>query len=296
VNALRESSLRLAVLDGRLAVCRLDASEAPPPIPDGFFSVTYATDELSVVCREDSVPEGARCEKGWRALKLEGPFEFTEVGVLASVAAPLAGAGVSTFAVSTFDTDYVLVKEERLATAMAALQEQGHEVADGETGVVVGPSDNEDFLWKMLYEAVHWGPEETGPKPPPEEVLSDARLQRYVAGWGRPGDFAVAREAESGREIGAAWYRIFPEDEPGYGFVDGRTPELAIAVSEGHRGGGVGGALISALTEAARTRGFDALSLSVQKSNPGAERLYERNGFVVVRDGGGDLVMKLEFS
>ena len=252
-----------------------------------------------MVCLEDSVPEDVVCEKGWRALKLAGPFEFSEVGVLASVAAPLAAAGVGIFVLSTFDTDYVLVKEEQLGSAAAALRQRGHEVADGGTGVEVGPTENpsEDFLWKMLYEAVHWGPEESGPKPPPEEVFSDARLRRYVADWGRVGDLAVvARDARSGREIGAAWCRIFPEDEPGYGFVDGRTPELAIAVSGGHRGRGVGGALLSALVGAVRAHGFDALSLSVQKSNPGAARLYERNGFVEVREDGGDRILKLELS
>ena len=81
-----------------------------------------------MVCPGTFVPEGIECESEWRVLKLEGPFEFSEVGVLASVTAPLADAGVSLFAVSTFDTDYVLVKEERLDLAVAALRERSHEV------------------------------------------------------------------------------------------------------------------------------------------------------------------------
>ncbi len=85
-------------------------------------------DELSVVCPQELVPEDVRSEGGWRALKLEGPFEFSEVGVLASVAAPLAEAEVGIFAVSTFDTDYVLVKREQLQPAVAALRGRGHEV------------------------------------------------------------------------------------------------------------------------------------------------------------------------
>ena len=130
MNALHEGKrLRLAVLDDPLAVCRLDAAGAPPTIPEGFFSVTRTMDELSVVCPEGAVPDDARCEKGWRALKLEGPFEFSEVGVLASVAGPLAAARVSVFAVSTFETDYVLVKEDRVEPAVAALREQGHEIS-----------------------------------------------------------------------------------------------------------------------------------------------------------------------
>jgi hypothetical protein len=113
-----------------MSVCRLDPTAEVPDwaIAGGFFSVTRTAEELSVVCPEDSVPEDVRCEGGWRALKLEGPFEFSEVGVLASVAVPLAEAGVGIFAVSTFDTDYVLVKEEQLEPAVAALRGRGHEV------------------------------------------------------------------------------------------------------------------------------------------------------------------------
>ena len=284
------------MLEERLAVCRLDPSETPPQAPpDGFFSVTRTEDELSVVCPEGNAPDGGRCEGGWRALKLDGPFEFSEVGVLASVAVPLAEAGVGIFAVSTFDTDYMLVKDGQLPDAVATLREAGHEVREKLPGVAVRAAtpDDEPFLWEMLYEAVHWGPEE-GPKPPPGELLSEPKLARYLAGWGREGDLAVIAHAEGGGRVGAAWYRLFPKDEPGYGFVDGRTPELAIAVSGVHRGGGVGGALLAALTGAARVRGFRALSLSVQKNNPGATRLYERNGFVQVRDGGGDRIMKLD--
>jgi len=94
-----------------------------------LFSVTRTAEELSVVCPESAVSEDIRCEKGWRVLKLEGPFEFSEVGVLASLTAPLAEAGIAIFAISTFDTDYVLVKKERLDLAVAALRERSHEVS-----------------------------------------------------------------------------------------------------------------------------------------------------------------------
>ncbi len=298
MNATRKT-LRFFSLAGQMSICRLDASS---PIPDwavesGFFSVTRTSDELSVVCPEGVVPDDARSEGGWRVLKLEGPFEFSEVGVLTSVAAPLAEAGVGIFAVSTFDTDYVLVKEEQLSPAIAALRGRGHEVEDGGAGVVVAPTEDEGFLWKMLYEAVHWGPEEVGPKPPPEELLADARLRRYLAGWGRPGDLAVAaREAESGLEVGAAWCRIFAEDEPGYGFVDAATPEIALAVDPARRGAGVGGTLLRTLMDSARAHGFRAVSLSVHKSNLPALRLYEKSGFARFRDDGDDWVMRADLS
>jgi len=130
MNATRKG-LRLSMLDGQMSVCRLDSSSGIPnwAVTGGLFSVTRTAEELSVVCPEGAVPEDVRCEKGWRALKLEGPFEFSEVGVLASLTAPLAEAGIAIFAISTFDTDYVLVKKERLDLAVAALRERSHEVS-----------------------------------------------------------------------------------------------------------------------------------------------------------------------
>ena len=109
-------------------MCRLGGSESIPPwATEGrFFCVVRATDELSIVVSEDLVPENVRCELGWIALKLEGPFPFSMTGVLASFLNPLAEAQVSIFAVSTFDTDYVLIKREQLDEARAALAATGH--------------------------------------------------------------------------------------------------------------------------------------------------------------------------
>jgi hypothetical protein len=130
VESAPNASLRLSVLEGRLAVCRIDpALEIPAWATSApFFCVTRTPDELSIVCPEERVPEGVTCERGWRAFKLEGPFGFGLVGVLASVAAPLAESGVGILAIATYDTDYVLVKEEQLGLAMAALRERGYEV------------------------------------------------------------------------------------------------------------------------------------------------------------------------
>jgi hypothetical protein len=117
------SELRL--LAGHYAVCRLPSDAE---IPAGFFSATRTADELSVVCSEASVPQGALCECGWRIFQVVGPLEFSLTGVLAGIAAPLADAGVSIFAISTFDTDYVLVKDEDVAKAGEALRAAGHRV------------------------------------------------------------------------------------------------------------------------------------------------------------------------
>ena len=122
--------LRLVVLEDAFTVCRLVPDEAAPSWAGGgpFASVSRTADELSVVCRRDAVPEGVRCETGWRCLRVAGTLDFMLVGVLASLVGPLAGAGVSVFAASTFDTDYLLVKEEKLDTAVEALRRAGHSV------------------------------------------------------------------------------------------------------------------------------------------------------------------------
>lgn len=289
------------MLDDRFTVCQLEPDREVPgwATETGFFSVTRTPDELSIVCPEQNVPEGLLCERGWRALKLEDPLEFSMTGVLVSVAEPLAAAGVSIFALSTYDTDYVMVLEDVLGTAIAVLRESGHEVLGAPPSIVVRQSGSEDerFLWEMLYEAVYWGPEESGAKPSSEKLLAEPELRHYLADWGREGDLAViAQDDREGCRVGAAWYRLFPSSDPGYGFVDDATPDIVIAVSPDWRGIGVGGALLRALIEAARSNGFEALSLSVQKNNKAAVALYEKNGFFGLEDNRDDWVMKADLT
>jgi len=122
--------MKLQVLRPRLAVCRL-APEAPLPEwagGPGLWSVTRTADELSVICDERRVPEDVRREAGWRAIRLAGTFDFSEVGVLLPIVATLAQAGVAILPLATFDTDYVLVKEERLDRARRQLEAAGHRV------------------------------------------------------------------------------------------------------------------------------------------------------------------------
>ena len=124
---MSERSLALRLLPGRCAVCRLDP-HAPLPAwafhnDATFWSLTRTPDELSLVCDQDSVPPSvARVEPGWRALQAEGPIPFDDTGVLASLATPLAEAGIPLFALSTYDTDVVLVKERDLERALAVLR------------------------------------------------------------------------------------------------------------------------------------------------------------------------------
>src|SRR5262249_30084183 len=125
-----ETSLTLVVLRGCYAVCRLPA-DAPYPIwaTGEFVSISRTADELSVVCAEDAVPSKVRCERGWRCLRVAGTIDFGVLGVLASLTGALAGAGVSVFAVSTYDTDYLLVKETDLDRACDALKRHSFLVA-----------------------------------------------------------------------------------------------------------------------------------------------------------------------
>lgn len=120
--------LTLAVLPHRLAIGRLPAGEPCPDwaLSSPFCSITRTEEELSVVCVEENVPEGMHCDRGWRALKIESPLDLSDVGIVLAVAAPLADAGVSIFVVSTYETDYTLVRESQLERAREALEERGH--------------------------------------------------------------------------------------------------------------------------------------------------------------------------
>ena len=123
--------LNLQLLDGNLAVCRLAPKD---PVPAWAFSggslcsVTRTPEEVSVICAESRVPMGTHCEKGWRALKVEGPLDFGLTGILDALTDPLARARISIFAVSTYDTDYLMVREASLEEAMRTLKAAGHHI------------------------------------------------------------------------------------------------------------------------------------------------------------------------
>ena len=123
-------SLRVHVLAGRYALCRLEAHAEIPKWARGpsFISITRTPDELSIVCEEANVPRGQRTESGYALLMVEGPLAPEMVGVMLSLIAPLAQVGVSIFAISTFDTDYVLVRSSHLDRAVEAIRGAGHMV------------------------------------------------------------------------------------------------------------------------------------------------------------------------
>jgi len=140
------------------------------------------------------------------------------------------------------------------------------------------PADQQDtrFLRDMLRHAYHWRMGDP-----------DLPVFRYVKNWGRPGDAGVI--ASSGpNAYGAAWYRLFPADAPGFAFVDAQTPEVTIAVVPSHRGQGTGGELLEALLERARVDGFSQISLSAE---PGQTGFYEKHGFEELKREDGTVTM-----
>jgi len=144
--------------------------------------------------------------------------------------------------------------------------------------VRVRPAGQADdgFLAEMLVAACwRWD----GPVGDVQSVLARPELAHYVSGWPRPGDLGVV--AEDGQPVGAAWLRLLPEHDRGYGFVDAETPELSIGVVPTHRGRGIGSLLLKALIVSARAQHHEALSLSVEPDDP-VRRLYERCASQVV--------------
>ncbi|MEA4826995.1 MAG: ACT domain-containing protein [Clostridium sp.] len=125
-----EKILTMRLLKEKYGVCRLDKTDLIPEWTkdSDFFSITKTSDELSIVCFQDSIPNDVKCERDWRILKIEGPLDFSLIGILASISAILAQKGISIFAISTYDTDYILVKDKDINNAIEALVNERYEV------------------------------------------------------------------------------------------------------------------------------------------------------------------------
>ena len=124
------SQLTLVILRETFAICRLDKNA---PIPDwvyqgGPFSITRTKDELSIVCLQINVPKGIVCNQGWSCLKAKGPLDLSSTGIISSITRTLEQEGISLFLISTYDTDYFMVKERDLEKTVFALTEAGKRV------------------------------------------------------------------------------------------------------------------------------------------------------------------------
>jgi hypothetical protein len=123
--------LPLELLAGTLAICRLDGGASVPEWAERsseFLTISRTAEELSITALQRAVPAGVRCEGDYRAVRVRGPLPLNLIGILAAIADPLADAGLGIFAISTYDTDYVLIKERDLDVALKALQRAGHEI------------------------------------------------------------------------------------------------------------------------------------------------------------------------
>jgi ribosomal protein S18 acetylase RimI-like enzyme len=180
-------------------------------------------------------------------------------------------------------------------TSASKLERVRFKVSMRRFSIRTGAQDDLSFLVRMLYEAFSWRPDVT--HAPIDVALARREISRYIEDWGRSGDVVVVAVNDSDAVlIGAAWYRLFPRDDPGYGYVGCEVPELSIGVEAHYRGSGVGQALLEALIERARADGFTALSLSVEPDNRIAVRLYERLGFRKVGMNEGSLTMALDLT
>ena len=118
----------MAILPGEFAIHRFAATDPVPAevLSDDFCSISRTEDELSIVCADTMPLASTRCDSGWSCIKVLGPLDFSLTGILANLAGLLAEADISIFAVSTYDTDYILVKTAQLTPAVAALKAGGH--------------------------------------------------------------------------------------------------------------------------------------------------------------------------
>jgi len=124
------AKLTFMILQETFVICRLDRDA---PIPDwavqgNLYSVTRTKDELSIVCPLINVPKGIVCDQGWSCLKVKGPLDLSLTGIISSIASTLERENISLFSLSTYDTDYVMVKEKDLEKAIFALTEAGHRI------------------------------------------------------------------------------------------------------------------------------------------------------------------------
>ncbi|HEY8170652.1 MAG TPA: helix-turn-helix domain-containing GNAT family N-acetyltransferase [Candidatus Limnocylindria bacterium] len=251
-------------------------------------------------------------------IKFEGDVELGGVNPLTAIAEELGAGLVAAMPDDVASVSYHLVTitperaatlADRLRTLIEEYDDPTPEAASSRYAVLgaIAPmrqpdderltirelrSDELGFLKEMLYAALAWRPGVA--LPPIEWVLAHPQVSVFHADWGRPGDVALVAE-EGGHLVGLVWYRLFSEDSHGEGFIDAETPELAIAVADGHRGRGIGRRLMEAAGERARADRIARLSLSVDEGNP-ARHLYTALGYVefVADDGLGRMVLDLE--
>jgi len=127
---MKPNPMVLSVIRDTFAVCRIDAFKDIPDsvLGSSFFSVTRTADELSIICPEKNIPQESMAETSWRCLKIHGPLDFTTTGIISSLTTTLAQENISVFVFSTYDTDYIMIKDHDLNRAIDTLTKGGHQV------------------------------------------------------------------------------------------------------------------------------------------------------------------------
>lgn len=125
---MKENKLTMKLLKEKYGVCRFDNSVSIPSwaFEGEFYSISKTEDELSIVCLQENIAEGIKSEKDWRVFKVEGPLDFFLVGILSKISGLMAEEGISIFAISTYDTDYILIKEKDISKAIEKFVKQGY--------------------------------------------------------------------------------------------------------------------------------------------------------------------------
>ena len=128
--SMLENKLNMRLLQEKYGVCRLEINEEIPKwaINSQFYSITKTQDELSIVCPQNNIPSNIKYEDNWRILKVEGPLDFSLIGILSSISTILANNKISIFAISTYDTDYILVKDKDVENAIKVRSNENYHV------------------------------------------------------------------------------------------------------------------------------------------------------------------------
>ena len=251
--------MKIRVLKEFFSVCKVASYEGVDL--DTPFVFTGATDrEKSLVCPTDRVPVATLArEDGWRAFRIEGQLDFSLVGILARISSVLAAEKIGIFAVSTFDTDYILVKAENLERALVALARAGYETGDGE-----------QFYFLSLREA---------------PALKTAAAAWFHAKWGVPEDaYLKCMDAYLSGETEYGWHLCLDGDRivGGLGVIENDFHErkdlspniCAVYVEESHRRHGIAGRLLDMAVEDLRGKGISPVYLLTDHTG-----FYERYGW-----------------
>lgn len=155
--------------------------------------------------------------------------------------------------------------------------------------IKIADKNDQDFLYEMLYQSIYVEPHSPNPD---RKIIETPEILKYIANWGKKGDYALIAIDEIGNKIGAVWIRYFDSNNKGYGFISDKIPEMGIAVEQEYRGNGIGSFLIEEILKRTKKK-IQSISLSVQLNNP-ALKLYRRFGFYECEKDGDSVILRYD--